>query len=156
MFPKWTPYGLCPSARKEVGIFFLKAICSKGVVLLAVDSEVSMRCGIRGLTRFIAQFIGMNLSGLCSRDLCPNSCSPTCFSGLGMLFYRGRHCCLYCQFWWVLCVCFSFRKGLFLDWYPWYKSDSPPLCLLASTSVLTRWLQWRPLGMSGIHHSAVT
>lgn len=85
--------------------FFSKAICSKGVVLLAVDSEVSVRCGIRGLTRFIAQFIGMNLSGLCSRDLFPNSCCPSCFSWLGMLFYRGKHCWLYCQFWWLF---FSF------------------------------------------------
>lgn len=33
--------------------FFLKAISSQGIVLLAVDSEVLARSGIGGLTRLI-------------------------------------------------------------------------------------------------------
>lgn len=65
-----TPSGLCPSGKEEVGMscIFLKAVCSKGVVLLAVDTVV-VRCGIRGLTRLIAQFIAMSFSILCSCNL---------------------------------------------------------------------------------------
>ena len=72
--------------------FSLKAICSKGVVLLAVDSEILVGCGIRGLTRLIAQFIGMSFSILCSCDLpVSEQLLPSAFSGLWMFLYRRKH-----------------------------------------------------------------
>lgn len=79
--------------------FSLKAICSKGVVLLAVGSEVLVRCGIRGLTRLIAQFIGMSFSILCSCDLpVSEQSSPACFfRALDVFVQEKTCCCLYCQ-----------------------------------------------------------
>lgn len=88
MFPKQTLCGLSPSGRKEVGMscFPLKAICSQGVVLLAVDSEGLVRCGMKGLTKLIALFIAVSFSVLCSCDL------PVSEQSLPCLLFQGFGC----------------------------------------------------------------
>lgn len=63
----------------------LKAVCSKGVVLLVVDTVV-VRCGIRGLIWLIAQFIGMSFSILCSCNL------PVSEQSLPWLLFQGFGC----------------------------------------------------------------
>lgn len=85
MFSKYILCELSPSGRKEASMacFSLKAVCSKGVVLLAVDSEVLVRYG---LTRLTAQFIGMSFSVLCSCDV------PVSEQWLPCLPFQGFGC----------------------------------------------------------------
>lgn len=81
--------------------FFLKAISSKGVVLLALDSEVLVLCGIGGLTRPFAQFLGMSFCIFCSCDLLVSEQSLPCqlFQGFGCFWVLQEKMpyCLYCQ-----------------------------------------------------------
>lgn len=87
MFSKYTLCGLSPSGKEEAGMscISLKAVCSKGVVLLAVDTVV-VSCGIRSLTRLIAQFTGMSFSILCSYNLLVSEQS------LPWLLFQGFGC----------------------------------------------------------------
>lgn len=81
--------------------FFFKAISSKGIVLLAVDSEVLVPCGIEGLTRLFAQFLGMSFSIFCSCDLPVSEHSLPCqlSQGFGCFWVLQEKTCysLYCQ-----------------------------------------------------------
>lgn len=65
--------------------------------MLAVDSEVSVRCGIRGLTRFIAQFIGMNFQALEQHGAPRGQCCSSPHQGGQMASRNAERTALVCQ-----------------------------------------------------------